>query len=107
MSKGSSREWSATDAEDVSLSVSRDERCRDWLRPSLSADAGEGQAVVPAKPVTSSRGCESAGDELRNRFSEVNLAQNGDRTNVNVLGSGPLSYHATRLEKSRSHRARF
>ena len=28
----------------------------------------------------------------------MNLAQNGDQTNVNVLGSGPLNYHAIHLQ---------
>ncbi len=28
----------------------------------------------------------------------MNLAQNGDQTNVSVLGSGPLNYHAIHLQ---------
>ncbi len=31
-------------------------------------------------------------------IEQVNLAQNGNQTNVNVLGSGPLNYHAIHLQ---------
>ena len=32
-------------------------------------------------------------------ISQVNLAENSGQTNVNVVASGPLTYHATLLEK--------
>ena len=40
-------------------------------------------------------------------IKQVTLAQNGDKTEVNVPAAASLNYHVTRLQQSRSHRARF
>jgi type IV pilus secretin PilQ/predicted competence protein len=88
LSEGVEPRFERTDSQELTVFVSR------------SAGA---QAVppAPAAAVVVPAAAKSQ-DTKTNRTSiesieQVNLAQNGDETDVNVLGSGPLSYQATRL----------
>ncbi len=81
-----------TDANTVSLLVSRDPEA-------VSASpvvTREKAVVVPAvaRPVEE----KDTGASIES-ILQVKLAQDGDQTDVNVVGSGPLNYHATLLEK--------
>ena len=93
LSKGAQPRLERTDANDVSLVVSQDPE---------PANAGpvvktqEKAVVVPAAVKT------IEGKDLGSNFEsirQVKLAQNGDQTSVNVVGSGPLTYQATLLER--------
>jgi len=83
-----------TDAKDLNILVSRE---------------GNSSAVVPARVVTTSEKStvipaaakipeSKNGETSLGSIEQVKLAENGDQTNVNVLGSGPLNYHAIHLQ---------
>jgi type IV pilus assembly protein PilQ len=82
-----------TDAQDLSISASRPGSAA--IVPARVLTAAEQPVVIPAsaKPASDKVSAASAG-----AIQQVNLAQNGDQTNVNVLGSGPLNYHAIHLQ---------
>jgi type IV pilus assembly protein PilQ len=82
-----------TDAQDLSISASRPGSAA--IVPARVVTAAEQPVVIPAsaKPASDKVSAASAG-----AIQQVNLAQNGDQTNVNVLGSGPLNYHAIHLQ---------
>jgi type IV pilus assembly protein PilQ len=82
-----------TDAQDLSISASRPGSAA--TVPARVVTAAEQPVVIPAsaKPASDKVSAASAG-----AIQQVNLAQNGDQTNVNVLGSGPLNYHAIHLQ---------
>ncbi len=81
------------DAQDLSISASRPGSAT--IVPARVVTAAEQPVVIPAsaKPASDKASAASAG-----AIQQVNLAQNGDQTNVNVLGSGPLNYHAIHLQ---------
>jgi len=82
-----------TDAKDLSISASRAASAA--ALPARIVTAAEQPVVIPAsaKPASDKASAASAG-----AIQQVNLAQNGDQTNVNVFGSGPLNYHAIHLQ---------
>ncbi|MGD0965997.1 MAG: type IV pilus secretin PilQ [Candidatus Acidiferrales bacterium] len=83
-----------TDAQDLDILVSRD----------ASAEAGAvTHPVIPAEkpaaiPVAIKTAEGKSAEPSFGSIQQVNLAENGDQTNVNVLGSGPLNYRASHLQ---------
>jgi type IV pilus secretin PilQ/predicted competence protein len=82
-----------TDAQDLSISASR---------PGSAATVSERVVTAAQQPVVIPASAKPASDKVSaasaGAIQQVNLAQNGDQTNVNVLGSGPLNYHAIHLQ---------
>ena len=106
LEKGVEPRVERTDAQDVELVVSRNAdaaAATPAKGTSQTASATstpvirtqEGAVVVPA---SSKLGEKKAGTNFES-INQVNLAENGNQTSVNVVASGPLSYHATLLEK--------
>jgi type IV pilus secretin PilQ/predicted competence protein len=82
-----------SDAHSVSLLVSSDPEA---VIASPPVTTRQTAVVVPAAagPVEE----KDSGASVES-IRQVKLAQDGDQTDVNVIGSGPLSYHATLLAK--------
>jgi type IV pilus secretin PilQ/predicted competence protein len=105
LEKGVEPRIERTDAQDVELVVSRDADATVAAPAKSSGTASmssmpmiktqEGAVVVP----TSSKQTEKKAGANFESISQVSLAENGNQTSVNVVASGPLSYHATLLEK--------
>ena len=87
LEKGLEPRLQRVDANDVVLVVSRDANAA--AIPAVKTE--EHAVVVPAAEKSAGAGYEA--------ISQVNLAENGSQTDVNVVASGPLNYHATLLEK--------
>jgi type IV pilus assembly protein PilQ len=81
-----------TDSQDLSLVVS----------PDSNAVASAPAVATPAQPklmrATEKASEPAAAGSSVEAIRQVSLAQNDDATDVNILGSGPLSYHVTHLE---------
>ncbi|HYL67784.1 MAG TPA: type IV pilus secretin PilQ [Candidatus Limnocylindria bacterium] len=81
------------DSQDLTLLVSR---------TSASAAPGAGSehfsAAPRITPVTAKSTSTKTPGTTFESINQVKLAQNGEQTEVNVIGSGQLSYHATRLQ---------
>jgi type IV pilus assembly protein PilQ len=75
-----------SDPEELTLLVSR------------AADSGTSAPPAATLKSVAARASDEKGAPALHTIQQVTLSQNGDRTEVNVLGSGPLSYHSTRLE---------
>ena len=80
-------------ASDVSLLVSRP---ADAANPSPVVKTQERAVVLPASAKSVDQRTPGANSAT---ISGVNLTEDGKQTNVNVIASGPLNYHATLLEK--------
>jgi type IV pilus secretin PilQ/predicted competence protein len=91
--KGLEPRLERVDADNVSLLVSRD-ASRVVVPPAVGARE---KAIAPPPATQSAEGKNP--DTVFESIEQVNLGQSGDQTNVQVVGSGPLSYRATRLEK--------
>jgi type IV pilus assembly protein PilQ len=93
LSQGLEPRLERKDSQDLTLLVARSGD--QTSAPTASASPKAAPAIVPA----SARATEtkSAGTTFES-IQQVRLAQNGDQTEVNVIGSGKLNYHATRLQ---------
>lgn len=94
LEKGLEPQLERIDANNVRLLISRD---------AAPVNANAPVVKTREKPIVVPAAAESA-EERRPRttfesIDQVNLAESGVQTNVQVVGSGPLSYHATLLEK--------
>ena len=79
------------DAQDISLVVSRN------TDASTSSPLAPGPSPAVVRTVASTPETESPGTPFES-IQQVNLAQNGDQTDVEVIGTGPLTYHETHLQ---------
>jgi len=78
-----------TNPHDLTLLVSR-----------TSKTATDNKSASVRKPALTAVAAKSSGKAPGTTFetiNQVNLAQDGDKTEVNVLGSGKLTYHVSRL----------
>ena len=91
LSQGIEPKLERKDSQDLTLLMSR-------TGDSAAAPAAE-KAPAPAIVHASAKSAETKtpGSTFES-IREVKLAQNGETTEVNVVGSGHLTYHATRLE---------
>ncbi len=90
MSKGVDPQVQRTDSQDIDLVVSRTA-----IASSVSTPADE-KAVMRSAAVTTADA--KAAIARPGSIKEVNLAQSGGQTQVSVIGSAQLTYHATRLQ---------
>jgi type IV pilus assembly protein PilQ len=91
LNKGAEPRVERSDPQHVNLLVSRKEDS-----PQASGEGVQQSAVMVAavmKPSETKNPTPSS-----ESIEQVTLAQNGNQTNVNVLGSGPLNYHAIHLQ---------
>jgi type IV pilus assembly protein PilQ len=86
LSQGIEPRLERKDSQDLTLLVSR---------ASVSGPTSGSPAITPA--VAKSEETKSIGTPFES-IKQVNLGQSGDRTEVNVLGSGKLNYHVIRLQ---------
>jgi type IV pilus assembly protein PilQ len=68
------------------------------LLVSRAADSDTSAPPAATLKSVAARASDTKGGPALHTIQQVTLSQNGDRTEVNVLGSGPLSYHSTRLQ---------
>jgi type IV pilus assembly protein PilQ len=92
LSQGIEPRLERKDSQDLTLLVARAEG---QTSPSASATSKSAPAIVPASARTAETKTPGAAFES---IQQVKLAQNGNQTEVNVIGSGHLTYHATRLQ---------
>jgi type IV pilus secretin PilQ/predicted competence protein len=97
MTQGVEPRLERKDAQDLTLLVSRTPDAT--AAPSAAASsqvvtAALASAVVPAAATSAETKTAGATYEA---IQQVHLVQNGDQTEVNISGSGPLNYHATQL----------
>ncbi len=92
LSRGIEPRFERADSRELSLLVSRDPNA---VSPASAVEVPTQPAVVPASAKSSEPVVRAATSEA---IRQVNLAQEGDATDVNILGSGPLNYHVTHLE---------
>jgi hypothetical protein len=83
--------------QDLTLLVSR---TADASSPARSMPSPRSSAIVPAAPIVPAA---SKSPEVRNpgaggAIRQVHLTQNGESTEVTIIGSGALTYHALRLQ---------
>ena len=90
MSKGVDPQVQRTDAQDVDLVVSR-------TTASVSVPT-PAQAPAAVKRTAETASDAKAAIGRLDSIDQVKLAQNGGQTQVSVIGSAQLSYHATRLQ---------
>jgi type IV pilus secretin PilQ/predicted competence protein len=93
LGKGAEARLERTDANDVNLVVSQDP---DAAVAAPVVKAREKAVIVPAAMKTAE--AKDVGTSFES-IRQVALAQNGDETDVSVVGTGPLKYQATLLEK--------
>jgi len=74
------------DSQDLVLLVPRDNV--------ISKSSSEGTSLVPVVAESVAQKTSASSFEIR----RVSLAQSGEQTNVDIVGSGPLAYHASRLQ---------
>ncbi|MGH9771633.1 MAG: AMIN domain-containing protein, partial [Candidatus Acidiferrales bacterium] len=92
LSRGIEPRVERTDSRELSLLVSRDPNA---VSPASAAEPPAQPAVVPASAKTSEPAVPASTSQA---IRQVDLAQEGDATNVNILGSGPLNYHVMHLQ---------
>jgi type IV pilus assembly protein PilQ len=95
LSQGIEPRLERKDSQDLTLVVSRTPGSASTPAPSASAVANAVPAIVPASARSSET--KTPGTTYES-IQQVRLAQNGNQTEVNVIGSGHLTYHATRLQ---------
>ena len=93
LEKGVEPRLERTDANDASLIVSRNSNAP------VAAPLSKAQERPAVLPVAAKSTDQQSGARGLESISQVNLAERGTQTNVNVIASGPLTYHATLLEK--------
>jgi type IV pilus secretin PilQ/predicted competence protein len=86
LSEGAEPQLERTSSQELTVLVSRN--------AGPQAGSPPPAAILPAAV----RSQDTKTDRTYASIEQVNLAQNGDETDVHVLGSGPLSYQATRLQ---------
>jgi type IV pilus secretin PilQ/predicted competence protein len=101
MTQGVEPRLERKDAQDLTLLVSRTPDAAaiasiPSAMPSSQVRAALPPAVVPASANSAETKTVGATYEA---IQQVHLTQNGDQTEVNISGSGPLNYHATQLHK--------
>ncbi len=95
LSQGIEPRLERKDSQDLTLLVSRTPGSATAPTPTAAAAASAAPAIVPA----SARASESkTPGTAYESIQQVRLAQNGEQTELNVIGSGRLTYHATRLQ---------
>ncbi|HWF38151.1 MAG TPA: AMIN domain-containing protein, partial [Candidatus Acidoferrales bacterium] len=105
LEKGVEPRVERSDAQDVDLVVSRSAdaalatpaKGASETASATSAPVVRTQESAVVVPASSKQSEKKAGNF--ESINQVNLAENGNQTSVNVVASGPLSYHATLLEK--------
>jgi type IV pilus assembly protein PilQ len=97
MAQGVEPRLERKDAQDLTLLVSRTpDAAVPSPAPSSAVRATVAPTVVPAAANSAETKTVGATYEA---IQQVHLVQNGDQTEVNISGSGPLNYHATQLHK--------
>jgi type IV pilus secretin PilQ/predicted competence protein len=98
MTQGVEPRLERKDAQDLTLLVSRtpDATANPSAAPASQSTPTLPPAVVPA--TAKSEEAKTVGTTYE-AIQQVHLTQNGDQTEVNISGSGPLNYHATQLHK--------
>jgi type IV pilus assembly protein PilQ len=91
LSQGIEPRLERKDAQDLTLFVSR----AGDSSPGKSAEKIAAPGIIPAS--ASSTETKTPGSTFES-IQQVKLGQNGNQTEVSVIGSGHLSYHATRLQ---------
>jgi len=86
LSQGLEPRLERTDSQGLTLLVSR----------TGSGDTGSSSPTL--KPIAARTSDAPAASASLQAIQQVTLSQDGDKTEVNVLGSGPLSYHTSRLQ---------
>jgi type IV pilus assembly protein PilQ len=90
LSQGIEPRLERKDPQDLTLFVSR------------TGDSSSGKSAKTVAPAIVHASASSAETKtpgsIFESIQQVNLAQNGNHTEVNVIGSGHLTYHATRLQ---------
>jgi type IV pilus assembly protein PilQ len=82
------------DSQELTILVTRDPNAA-LAKPARVLSAAEEPVVVPAAiKSTEGKSAESSAGSIQ----QVKLAESNGQTSVNVLGSGPLKYHAIHLE---------
>jgi type IV pilus assembly protein PilQ len=93
LSQGVEPRLERKDSQDLTLLVTR---------TSGTATPAAGSAAFTAAPaivpITAKAASNKAPGTTFESINQVKLAQNGEQTEVNVIGSGHLSYHATRMQ---------
>ncbi|HVB57876.1 MAG TPA: type IV pilus secretin PilQ [Candidatus Acidoferrales bacterium] len=92
LSRGIEPRFERTDSRELSLLVSSDPNA---VSPASAVEPPAQPAMVPASAKASEPAVPAAASQA---IRQVDLAQEGDATNVNILGSAPLSYHVMHLE---------
>ena len=64
----------------------------------VSSTPNDGSGAASLKPISVKTSDAPAVAAVDQTIQQVTLSQAGEATEVNVLGSGPLNYHATRLQ---------
>ena len=93
LSQGLEPRLERKDSQDLTLLVSRNSPTDTPLAP---ASAAHPTAAAPAS-LRPAETVKTSGTNVQ-AIEQVNLAQNGDQTEVNVVASGKLTYHVTRLQ---------
>ncbi len=84
-----------TGEDELSLSVSSNGNAGDGSSAAAPATAAPAVTPIAAKASDTKLSIPSTGTPA---IENVKLGQNGEQTEVNVLGSGKLTYHVTRLQ---------
>jgi type IV pilus secretin PilQ/predicted competence protein len=93
LSSGVQPKLERTSDQNLAIVASRAENVLD--APARVVTAAETPVVVPASVKNTSERITSSNS---GSIQQVSLAENGDRTDVNVLGTGPLTYSAVHLQ---------
>ena len=84
-----------TGEDELSLSVSSNGNAGDGSAAAAPTTAAPAVTPIAAKASDTKLSIPSSGTQA---IENVKLGQNGEQTEVNVLGSGKLTYHVTRLQ---------
>jgi type IV pilus assembly protein PilQ len=79
-----------TNPQDLTLTVSRTSK--------TSTDNKSASSNKPVLTTVAAKSSDKTPGTTFEAIQQVNLAQNGDQTEVNILGSGKLTYHVSRLQ---------
>ncbi len=98
LSQGIEPRLERKDPQDLTLLVARTDGATSAPsadKASAAAAPASAPAIIHASAISSE--AKTAGSTFES-IQQVKLAQNGDQTEVNVIGSGKLTYHATKLQ---------
>jgi type IV pilus secretin PilQ/predicted competence protein len=87
LSRGTEPRLERPDSKDLTLVISQ-----------VPDSAGPTSPAVALKPVAATAPAAKRDASGVQAIQQVTLSQNGDKTEVNVLASGPLTYHTRRLQ---------